>query len=53
MKDKTKIGVDIETLQKENNIKGIFVRNMLEKQQIENLDKDFIEKAIEIGLEVL
>lgn len=53
VKDKTKIGVDIETLQKENNIKGIFVRNMLEKQQTENLDKDFIEKAIEIGLEVL
>lgn len=53
IKDKTKIGIDIEILQKENNIKGIFVRNMLEKQKTENLDKDFIEKAIEIGLEVL
>lgn len=53
IKDKTQIGIDIENLKKENNIKGIFVRNMLKKQEDENLDKDFIEKAIEIGLEVL
>ena len=53
IKDKTKIGIDIESLQKENNIKGIFVRKMLKKQEDENLDKEFIEKAIEIGLEVL
>lgn len=53
IKDKTKTGIDIESLQKENNIKGIFVRNMLKKQEDENLDKEFIEKAIEIGLEVL
>lgn len=53
IKDETKMGIDIEELKKENNIKGAFVRNMLEKQESENLDKDFIEKAIEIGLEVL
>ena len=53
IKDKTKIRIHIESLQKQNNIKGIFVRKMLKKQEDENLDKEFIEKAIEIGLEVL
>jgi len=53
IKDKTKTGIDIYQIQKENNIRGIFVKNMLEKQKKEGLDQDFIEKAIEIGLEVL
>ena len=53
IKDNTKTGIDIEELKNENNIKGIFVRNMLEKQKKERLDQEFIEKAIEIGLEVL
>ena len=51
IKDKTKLGINIEQIANENNIKGIFVKNMLEKK--EKLDDDFIEKAIEIGLEVL
>ena len=53
IKNHTKPGIDIEKLAKENNIKGIFIRRMLEKKEIEGLDDDFIEKAIEIGLEVL
>lgn len=53
IKDKTKLGIDIEQIAKENNVKGIFVRNMLTRKKEENLDDDFIEKAIEIGLEVL
>lgn len=53
IKDKTKTGIDINQIKNENNIKGIFVRNMLEKQKREDLDQEFIEKAIEIGLEVL
>ena len=53
IKDKTKLGINIEQIANENNIKGIFVKNMLEKKEKENLDDDFIEKAIEIGLEVL
>lgn len=53
IKDYTKPGIDLEKLSKENNIKGIFVRRMLEKKESEGLDNDFIEKAIEIGLEVL
>lgn len=53
IKDKTKVGIDIERIAEENNVRGIFVRNMLERKKRENLDEDFIEKAIEIGLEVL
>ncbi len=53
IKDKTKVGIDIEKIAEENNVRGIFVRNMLERKERENLDEDFIEKAIEIGLEVL
>lgn len=53
IKDKTKVGIDIERIAEENNVRGIFVRNMLERKERENLDEDFIEKAIEIGLEVL
>lgn len=53
IKEKTKVGIDIERIAEENNVRGIFVRNMLERKERENLDEDFIEKAIEIGLEVL
>ena len=53
IKDKTKVGIEIERIAEENNVRGIFVRNMLERKERENLDEDFIEKAIEIGLEVL
>lgn len=53
IKDKTKVGIDIERIAEENNVRGIFVRNILERKERENLDEDFIEKAIEIGLEVL
>lgn len=53
IRDHTKPGIDLKKLAEENNIKGIFVRKMLERKESENLDEDFIEKAIEIGLEVL
>ena len=46
IKDKTKLGINIEQIANENNIKGIFVKNMLEKKEKEKLDDDFIEKAI-------
>lgn len=53
IKDHTKPGINIQELAKENNIKGIFIRRILERKEQENLDDDFIEKTIEIGLEVL
>lgn len=51
-KDTTKADYDLETIAKENNIKGYFVAELLEKMQ--NADnKEEIRRAIEIGLEVL
>lgn len=53
IKDCTSSSIDIKKITEENNIKGIFVKRMLEKKEKENLDEEFIQKAIEIGLEVL
>lgn len=55
IKNKTKINYDLEKLQKETTLKGLFVKNMLEKlNQAQNeKDKEIIENAIELGLEVL
>ncbi len=53
IKDNTETGINIKEISKENNIRGIFVRRMLERQKKEELDEQFIEKAIEIGIESL
>ncbi len=52
LRDKTRIKVDLETLSKENNLKGIFVRKMLEKcEQETDADKlQRLECALDIGL---
>ena len=52
IKDETELNYDLEKLAKENNIKGYFVRELLERQKISE-NKEEIQKAIEIGLEVL
>ena len=53
IKDQTKIGMDITAIAQEQSVRGIFIKNMLEKIDKEGLDESYIEKAIEIGLEVL
>lgn len=53
IKDNTKIGIDYRTIAKENSVRGIFVKRMLDRKEKEHLDEDFVEKTIEIGLEVL
>ncbi len=53
IKDNTVLGMDINKLATEKNIKGAFIRRMMERQKLEGLDEEFMEKAIEIGLEVL
>ena len=53
IKDHTKTGIDINAISKENSIRGIFVKRMLERKEKEGLDEDFVEKTIELGLEVL
>lgn len=51
MKDNTKIKINLEELSKEKSLKGIFVKNMLEKISGDN--EEGIIKAIEIGLEAM
>lgn len=51
MKDKTTLKLDLEVLAKEESLRGIFIRNLLEKKTPENEEQ--ILKAIEIGLEAM
>ena len=50
IKNNTKIKYNLEEIAKENNLKGIFVKKILENK---NYTEEEILKAIEIGLEVL
>lgn len=51
IKDNTSMKIDLEELAKQNSLKGIFVRNMLEKITQDN--KEEILKTIEIGLDAM
>ena len=53
IKNNTKLNYDLEELSKESTLKGIYIKLMLEKLDSGMYPKDEIEKAIEIGLEVL
>lgn len=53
IKDETKLNYDLEALSKENNLKGIFIKEALEKLEQGILTEEEVEKAIEIGLEVM
>lgn len=50
VKDMTKIGVDLQKEAKKNNLKGIFVKNLLQKADVDSKNSEKIYKAIEIGL---
>lgn len=51
VKDKTSLKIDLDEIAKQKSLKGIFVKNMLEKITEDN--KEQILKAIEIGLEAM
>lgn len=53
IKDKTKIGYDLNKIANSTTLKGIFAKEMLNKLEQEYIDKETIEKAIEIGIEAL
>ena len=53
IKDKTKIGYDLEKIANDTTLRGIFVKELLGKLEDKNIDKQQIERAIEIGLDVL
>ena len=50
LKDKTKLEINLENIANQNNLKGIFVKNLLNKIQENPNEKNKILKAIEIGL---
>ena len=50
IKNNTKIKYNLEEISKQNNLKGIFVKEMLELLQENPEKKEIIENAIEIGL---
>jgi len=50
IKDKTKLEINLEELSKQNNLKGIFIKTLLNKIETEPENREKIEKAIEIGL---
>lgn len=51
IKDETKLNYNLEEISKEQSLKGIFVKEMLELMENEEYTKDEIEKAILIGLD--
>ena len=55
IKDFSKIKYDLEKIKEENNLKGFFVKNILEKIDTINTEEEKQKylKAIEIGLEAL
>lgn len=53
IKDKTKIGYDLNEISKDNTLKGLFVKEIINRLENEEYDKEIVEKALEIGLEIL
>lgn len=53
IKDRTKIKYDLEKLENEESLKGIFIKNMKKKLAENPEQAELIEKAIEIGMEAL
>ncbi len=50
IKDETKIKYDIDELAKQNNLKGIFVKKVLEQVKQGEIDEEVSKKVIEVGL---
>ena len=53
IKNKTKMGYDLEKISSENTLKGLFVKEILNRMDDSSYDKNVLENALEIGLEIL
>ncbi len=53
LKNLTKRDYDIQKIVDENTLKGLFVKEILDRMKNEDLDKELLENALEIGLEIL
>ena len=53
IKNKTKIKIDLEKISKNNNLKGLFVKEILEELNKNNYNKELLENVLELGLDVI
>ena len=53
IKDYTKINYDLERISKENTLKGLFVKEIMDKMSNNPEDQEVLENALEIGFEIL
>ena len=53
IKNKTKIGINIEKIAKEATLAGMFANEILEKINNKPTEADFLSEVLEIGLEIL
>ena len=53
IKDKTKPNYDIEKIAREHTLRGLFAKEILEEMENKNYNEEIIEKALEVGMEIL
>ena len=53
IKNNTKLKINLEEISKNNNLKGLFVKEILEELNKNNYEKEILENILEIGLDVL
>ena len=53
IKNKTKPNYNIEEIAKENSLRGLFAKEILEEIKKENYNEEIIVNALEIGMEIL
>ena len=53
IKNNTKIKIDLEKISKNNNLKGLFVKEILEEINKEKYNKEILEEALELGLNII
>ena len=53
IKNKTKPNYDLEEISKENTLRGLFAKEILQEIKNGNYDEDIIEQALEMGMDIL
>lgn len=53
IKDYTKLNYDLEKISKENTLKGLFVKEILQKMKDNPQDEEILQNALDIGFEIL
>ena len=53
VKDYTKLNYDLERISKENTLRGLFVKEILQKMEENPQDEEILQNALDIGFEIL